>query len=566
MLLNKIFSFGKAEDPPLTIKDKLKYFFIAYWRGIVCVLTPLIALPIILPPPIENYQWCAFCLVIMAIYWVTECIPLTVTSFLPLIIFPLTGVNSTTATSKAYMNDTIIMFLGSLILASAVEQSGLHKRLALCAIKLIGFTHFRLLLSLCVVTTFISMWITNTAATTMMVPINFAILKVFEDQKLLKIYETNSDGEKIASDITTCYFCAATFSATIGGIGTLVGTATNLVLKGLFQKAYPAAPEYLSFPKFSAFSVPYMIILEAAMFINLAVLYFGYLRPNSAAAKKASITADGIAAAKKAVNADWKKLGRITFWEFMVIILFGGAMVLFFLRSPQMFEGWGDFLEKQFDRPSRFVQDSALAAMVCYLMLLAPSSLLFFKNFTAKYHESLPKRRITSVLNWSIMNAKLPYSFMFLLGGGFALSDAAKKTGLNDKIGESLQALKSLPNAAIILIIIIVVIFVTNFASNVVICNVFVPIVMELAKRIDRNPLWYAITAGFTASYCYMIPVGTPGNLVVQSAASIPTKKMIIAGAGPTLSTIIITWVAVYFWAPVIWSDLLILPDWAKST
>ncbi|CAK1596033.1 unnamed protein product [Parnassius mnemosyne] len=565
MLLNKIFSFGKAEDPPLTIKDKLKYFFIAYWRGIVCVLTPLIALPIILPPPIENYQWCAFCLVIMAIYWVTECIPLTVTSFLPLIIFPLTGVNSTTATSKAYMNDTIIMFLGSLILASAVEQSGLHKRLALCAIKLIGFTHFRLLLSLCVVTTFISMWITNTAATTMMVPINFAILKVFEDQKLLKIYETNSDGEKIASDITTCYFCAATFSATIGGIGTLVGTATNLVLKGLFQKAYPAAPEYLSFPKFSAFSVPYMIILEAAMFINLAVLYFGYLRPNSAAAKETTITPDGIAAAKRAVDADWKKLGRITFWEYMVIILFGGAMVLFFCRSPQMFEGWGDFMEKRFDRPHKFIRDSALAALVSYLMLLAPSSLYFFKNFIAKYHENFPKSPVQSVLNWSEMNAKLPYSFMFLLGGGFALSDAAKKTGLNEKIGESLQSLKSLPNAAIILIIIIVVIFVTNFASNVVVCNVFVPIVMELAKKIDRNPLWYAIAAGFSASYCFMIPVGTPGNLIVQSAASIPTKKMIIAGAGPTLSTIIITWAAIYFWAPVIWSDLLILPDWAHA-
>ncbi|CAH2217707.1 jg470, partial [Pararge aegeria aegeria] len=112
--------------------------------------------------------------------------------------------------------DSMLMFVGSLILAYSVEQCGLHERLAYIAIRSIGYSHIRLLIAMCIVTTFVSMWITNTAATTMMVPINFAVLKVFEDQKLLKVYDTTSDGEKVASDITTCYFCVATFSATIG--------------------------------------------------------------------------------------------------------------------------------------------------------------------------------------------------------------------------------------------------------------------------------------------------------------------------------------------------------------
>ncbi|CAH2037634.1 unnamed protein product, partial [Iphiclides podalirius] len=152
----------------------------------------------------------------MAVFWVSECIPLPVTSFLPMVVFPVTGVNSTSDTSEAYMNDSLMMFIGSLILAACVEQSGFHRRLAYGAVRTIGFTHFRLLLSMCCVTMFVSFWITNTAATTMMVPINFAILKVFEQQKLLTIFEYTSDGDRVATDITTCYFCAATFSATIG--------------------------------------------------------------------------------------------------------------------------------------------------------------------------------------------------------------------------------------------------------------------------------------------------------------------------------------------------------------
>ncbi|XP_013142920.1 PREDICTED: protein I'm not dead yet-like [Papilio polytes] len=555
--------FGSPEEPRMSGKEKLKIFVGVHWRGVCCVFIPLFSLLIILPPPTLPHHWCAFCLVIMACFWVTECIPLPVTSFLPVILFPLTGVNSTSATCAAYISDSLMMFLGSLILAACVEQSGLHVRLAYFAVRTIGFTHMRLLLSMSLVTMFVSMWITNTAAVTMMVPINFAVLKVFEEQKLMKIFEYTSEGERVASDLTTCYFCATTYSATIGGIGTLVGTATNLVMKGLLVKAYPKVPEYLSFPKFSAFTVPMMIFLEAATFFSMVILFLGWLRPNSAAAKQALVTPQGQAAAKAAVDANWDKLGSITFWEYMVILLFGGSMIFFFCRSPQMFLGWGDILEETFHRPAKFIRDSALAGLVGFLMFVSPSNLSFFKNFTVKYYEQLPKVRASSVLDWKKMDASLPYSFMFLLGGGFALSDAAKKSGLNQKIGESMAMLKVCPNAVVLFLIILAVTFVTNFASNVAVCNVFVPLAMELAKQIHRNPMWYNLAGGISASYCFMLPVGTPGNLVVQSAASIPTSKMMVAGAVPTVATILLTWFFLFFWAPVVWPDLTTLPPWA---
>ncbi|XP_072931557.1 protein I'm not dead yet-like [Epargyreus clarus] len=552
------------DEPKLTLCQKFKLFITIYWQGILCVLVPLILIPIHLSFPPQKYQWCAYSLVLMAVFWVTECIPLAVTSFIPVIIFPLTGVMNTTTTCKCYVNDTVIMFVASMILAYSVEQSGLHNRLALCAIRAIGYSHYRLLFAVSFITMFISMWITNTAATTMMVPINFAILKVFEEQNLLTIFETGSDGELIASDITACYFCVTTYSATIGGIGTLVGTATNLVFKGLYTKAYPLAQEYLSFPKFSGFSIPYMIIMECFVYFYVIVVYLGFLRPTSEVAKRSKIPLSGIEAAKKAVNDDWNKLGRITFWEIMVIILFSGAMIMFFTRSPQIFEGWGDKIADYYGIENhKFIQDSAVAMLVAFLMLLLPSTLELFNNFKAKTHDELSQKPVPSVLRWREMNDTLPYSYMFLLGGGIALSEAAKKeySNLNGKIGAVLKNLKYLPNELILLLIIIFTVFTTNFASNVAVCNVIVPIVMQLAKEINRNPLWYNIAAGFSSSYAFCLPVGTPGNLIVQSVAKIPTKKMILAGIGPTISTITISWFAIYFWAPVIWPDLLFVHE-----
>ncbi|XP_039754231.1 protein I'm not dead yet-like isoform X2 [Pararge aegeria] len=555
------------DDQKFSIKEMLRLFLHTHWRGILCFVVPLILIPIQLSFPPQKYQWCAYTLALMAVFWVGECIPLAVTSFLPIVVFPLTGIMSTTETCACYMNDTIMMFLGSMWLAYAVEQSGLHMRLALCAIRSVGYSHYKLLFAMSFVTMFISMWITNTAATTMMVPINFALLKVFEDQNLIKIYDTGMQGENVASDITTCYFCAASFSATIGGIGTLVGTATNFVFKGLFSKIYPDAPEYLSFPKFSAFAIPYMLIMEICVYLYLIVVYFGFLRPNSIAARNAKMPSEGIEAAKKAVEEKLKALGRITFWEILVILLFSFAILLFFSRSPQIFTGWGDIIPEYYNiKDKKFVKDSAAATMAVFLMLLLPFSLTFFDNCRAKNYGKLPEKNIQSVLNWKKMNDDMPYSFMFLLGGGFALSEAAKKeyTDLNGKIGTILKHFKNLPNKFIILFVVVFTIFTTNFASNVAVCNVIAPIVMQLAKEINKNPLWYNIAAGFSSSYAFCLPVGTPGNLVVQSAANIPTSKMIKAGIGPTVNTIIITWFCICFWAPVIWPDLKSLPNWIE--
>ncbi|KAJ8728074.1 hypothetical protein PYW08_016459 [Mythimna loreyi] len=552
-----------SESDTVGIGEKIIIFLVCHWRGLLILISPAALVGVLVPFPPTQAQWVGYTLMLMAVFWVSECIPLAVTALLPVAIFPFVGIMGTQLCCSNYMNDTVMMFLGSLMLANSVEQSGLHQRLAYCSIQTIGYSHLRLLLAMCCVTTFASMWITNTAATTMMTPINFALLKVFEDQGVIVLYETTATGDQYASAITASYFCAATFSATVGGIGTLVGTGTNLVFKGFFQSTYKTAPEYLSFPMFSAFAVPYMIVLEIFLYLYMAIFFFGFLRPGSATAKRATMPVAVQKAAEIVIAADVKKKGSISYWEVMVVILFGGAMISFFCRSPQMFPGWGDRLQAYFAMKPKFIKDSALAMFVAFMMFLFPRDKSFWANFTVKYREDLPKGRTGSVLNWDILNDKCPYAFSFLLGGGFTLSSGADSSGLNKILGLTMkEKLTGLDNSLIILIIIVAVIFVTNFASNVAVATVFTPIAMQVAQNMNRNPLWYNIASGYAASFCFMIPVGTPGNLIVQCAAKISTSSMMICGLGPTISTIFISWVAILFWAPIIWPDIKILPGW----
>ncbi|KAJ2940359.1 hypothetical protein O0L34_g34 [Tuta absoluta] len=558
------------DEKPATFLVKLKRFFSVHWRGFLCVLTPVLFSALLKDP--KPYCWVAYALLNMAVFWVSEAIPLPVTAFIPLGIFPLSNIMAGQEVAKLYCNDTILTFLGSLMLATAIEQSGLHVRMALCAIRTIGYSHYKLLLSISVMTMFASMWMVNTAATTMVVPTIFALLKVFEDQGLLTVYVQTPQGDMTASDISVCYFCSAGFSSTIGGMGTLIGTSTNLVFKGLLETAFPACPEYLSFPLFSGFAVPYMILMEMMLYLGMITIFLGFLRPNSKSARIAKISPEGKAAAKEAVEAQTKSLGKFSYYEKNVVITFSLSICLFFTRSPQMFKGWADQIVLFYqEKDKKYIRDSVVAMGTVFIMLWLPQNMNAFKSFKAKSVSELPKGRIRSVLEYTKMSASLPWSFMFLLGGGFAVSGAAGKkySDLNGVIGDFLAKMDKLPNAVLVLIIILFTVMLTNLASNVATATVIVPIAMTLATKTGANPLMYNLAAGLSASYCFLLPVGTPPNLIVQSAASVSTKKMIKAGVVPTISAIILTYGLLYGWAPVIWKDLKLgakdLP-WTNST
>lgn len=232
-----------------------------FWRGLFTIIWPLCLLPIVLLNNVPAFR-CLYCVCVMAGYWITECLPISATALIPLVFFPTMGILDSNKTSMCYMKETNIMFFGGLVIAIAIEHCNLHRRIALTVIGIVGCSPKRLNLGLSACTMFVSMWISNTAATAMMLPIVEAMLMELQEQKIVKMYEEEgavpSDPDFDVTNYTPtrntiCNYLTIAYSASIGGTGTLVGTGTNLTFKGtfLFPKSHRTASIQLSLQEYT---------------------------------------------------------------------------------------------------------------------------------------------------------------------------------------------------------------------------------------------------------------------------------------------------------------------------
>jgi len=470
---------------------------------------------------------CAFVILLMSVYWVLEVVPLPVTALLPIVLLPLLGVMSTGEVCQKYLKESNMMFVGGLIVAIAVEHSGLSKRVALKALTSVGTSPRLLMLGFMLPTMFLSMWISNTATTAMMVPIVEAVLsEINEDSSLNTIpedEEVNKELTKKKRKLRVMIYLSVAYAASTGGTGTLTGTGPNLVLKGMLGTLF-AGKTPLNFATWMGFAVPSMLINLLLCWLWLQIFFLGL-------PWKTKLTISNQTRVRKTLQQKLEQLGPITFHEVAILINFSVLIALWFFRDPQFITGWGQLFTKSkigncgIEETIEVVDDASAALFIVFLLFIIPSKLCFWPFKTlAESQRSAP------LVDWRTVHDRFPWGVLLLFGGGFALADASKVSGLSRWVGEELRLLQYFPDYAIVGIVCLMTGFITEVTSNVATANILLPVLAELAVATNTNPLYLMIPATVTCSYAFMLPVATPPNAIVYSASGMKTSEMVTAG------------------------------------
>ncbi|EDS43693.1 I'm not dead yet [Culex quinquefasciatus] len=518
-----------AEECELGCSGRMRQFVKVYWKSLFVLLVPTLTALIFLVDISPAFR-CLYVVIVMSFLWVTEALPLPITSMLPIVLFPLMGILSTGQTCMVYMKEPAIMFIGGIVLALAIEYCNLHKRVALKVIALIGCSQRRLHFGLIVVTMFMSMWISNTAAVAMMCPIVQAVLQELESQGLCQMYESTGSVEG-ADD------------------GKQKEEYTNT---GIYESRFRNAPG-IDFPDFMFFNVPLMVVNMLLVWVYLQWHFMGLFSRQS---KESKIGAESEAIARRVIESRYKDMGPMTSHEISVAILFVLSIVLFFTRSPGFIPGWVDLF------PGANIKDATPAIFIVVALFVIPADWQWLNYFRRK-SGPLPKQPSSALITWKFVNQKVHWSLIFLLGGGFALAEAGHVSGMSALLGQSLSGLQSLPPLVLLLVVCLAAQLLTEFTSNVAICNIILPVLAEMAIVIRTHPLYLMLPAAMSCSYAFHMPVGTPPNAIVAGVGRIAIKDMAVAGIGPTVITLLVMWLGFPTWGAIVYPEVNSFPDWA---
>lgn len=348
----------------------------------------------------------------IAIWWITEAIPIAATALLPIVLFPLSGGLELSQTTSSYGHKFVFLFLGGFILAIAIEKWNLHKRIALHIINLVGTNIVNIILGFMIATAFLSMWISNTATAVMILPVGIAVV--------LQLQDNPNTIENENSIFSKALMLAIAYSASIGGMASLIGTPPNLVLAGVLEKSYGIE---LTFAKWFSFGFPISISLLIIAWLYLTKFAFKF---------KLREFPGGISEIKKQLN----KLGKISFEEKMVLAVFLITAVAWISRSL--------FLNQII--PS--IDDTIIAIISAIILFILPS-----------------RNKNEALLSWSDA-VKLPWGILILFGGGMAIALGFENSGLALWLGEQLKLLETIPLIILLLFIIGFVNFLTEITSN----------------------------------------------------------------------------------------------------
>ena len=435
----------------------------------------------------------------MALWWVTESVPIAITALLPIILFPMTGAVDLQTTTASYGHKYIFLYMGGFMLAIAIEKWNLHKRIALNIIKIIGTNISKIILGFMVATAFLSMWISNTATAVMMLPIAMSIVAQLQDNPNTEKNENLIFGKALMLSIA--------YSASIGGMATLIGTPPNLVFAGYVEETYGIEITFLQWFKFG---VPIAIPLLVIAWLYLTKFAFKFKQKE-------------FPGGKEEINRLLVLIGPMKREEKLVSSIFVLTAFCWITRS---------FILQEF---FPFIDDTIIAMTAGILLFVIPAS-------------DFKKRLIT----WEDA-VKLPWGIILLFGGGMALAAGFQITGLASWLGAQMSVFQGLSVLVLVFVIITLVNFFTEFTSNLATTAMLLPILAPIAISLNMNPYMLMVACTIAASCAFMMPVATPPNAVVFGSGYLRIPDMIKSGIWMNIISILFLTLMVYYFLPIIW-------------
>uniref|UniRef100_A0A3Q1H9S1 Uncharacterized protein n=1 Tax=Anabas testudineus TaxID=64144 RepID=A0A3Q1H9S1_ANATE len=549
---------------------------------------------------------CAYVLIVTAVYWVSEAVPLGAAALVPAFLYPLFGVLKSSEVAAEYCKDTTLLLMGVICLAASIEKWNLHKRIALRMVMIAGAKPGMLVLGFMCCTVFLSMWLSNTSTTAMVMPIAEAVLQqlictgladshddsetteapeedteenqeknqlelLYRNDRYVEIEIPNVKRVKARRDsqyptkrdhmICKCLSLSITYAATIGGLITITGTSTNLIFAEQFNTRYPDA-KVINFGTWFIFSFPIAIIMLVLTWLWLHFLFLGCnFRETCSLSKKRKTKREMLS--ERRIHEEYAKLGPISYPEVVTGVFFILMTLLWFTREPGFVPGWTSLFEKKGYRT-----DATVSVLLGFLLFLIPARRPFSSSSSScckdTADESSESDPLAPMITWKDFQRLMPWEIVILVGGGYALAAGCKVSGLSVWIGRQLEPMSGLPPWAVTLLACLLVSAVTEFASNPATLTVFLPILSALSETLQINPLHTLIPSTMCVSFGVMLPVGNPPNAIVFSYGHVQISDMVKAGFGVNLIGVAVVMLAITTWGVPLFS-LTEFPAWAVA-
>ncbi|MFC5712892.1 SLC13 family permease [Thalassorhabdus alkalitolerans] len=443
----------------------------------------------------------------IATWWITEAIPIPATSLLPIILLPLTGALDGDTVVSAYGNDIIFLFLGGFFIATAMEKWNLHKRMALAIIGLIGTSTQRIILGFMIATGFLSMWVSNTAAVMMMIPIGLAI--TYQVSEALK---GDKSSESEIKKFEKAIIFGIGYAGTAGGLGTLIGTPPNIILAGTVNELFGTE---ISFASWMAFAAPLVFILLVGTWLYLTKVVY-------------PIKLKQLPGGRELIQKEKAALGVTSPEEKAVLAVFLFAAFMWITRT---FLWDADGIV---EIPG--LTDGMIAITATILLFLIPAG----------------QGKEAKILDWKD-SKEIPWGILLLFGGGLAIAAGFSETGLSGWIGEQLTVLEGMNFILIVLVATALVLFLTEITSNTATGTMILPVVASLAIALNIHPYALMVPCAMAANCAFMLPVGTPPNAIIFGTGKLKIIEMVKNGFWINIVAIILIVVFVTLWLPMLW-------------